>query len=158
MKPLFFKSIVTLALIICMIVSFFWVDIAAKLVATTAGLFTDKVVAGEFTPDESDRITGFRLVSEINDLNQIRIQNMRSGVAANGSIDVFFDLVNLEGQNQFPSLRVFLMNPYGRTLRTLEFSANEYKHGSIFQSETVTLTLHLAADEAKFTVSPFYPE
>lgn len=154
----FFKSLVKIFVLACFVV----VAIVYAFQSEVAEAFNDSFTMNQFAvkrplkDQDLAAIKGYELRSERNDSQLIRVSSLRPGPRSAAGISLSFVMTNEGENNDFPSVRVYLVNGDGKTVREAVFSAADYSHGEKFEQQDVNLTLILRPGETGFTVKPFY--
>lgn len=91
-----------------------------------------------------------------NDIDLIKVTDLKAGPATAAGNSVSFTLGNLGDNNGFPSLKIILINRLGHPLREVIYGPTEYAHPDKFEQNEIQLMIPLQAGETGFTVKPFY--
>lgn len=100
-------------------------------------------------------IRGFTLRPERNDVKLLYISELNVVAIKAGVVQVTFYLRS-RGENDYPSLRVKLVNSGHNLNRVVVLASNEYSHGNKLRSEKISLTVPTMQGEKGMIIEPFY--
>ena len=143
-------------LLLAAVGALFWPELCDAVADRYEQFWGEAPDASQFLRDDAHVRPGFLLIQERNDTRNLSIQNLQVGAHVGMQAAVSFDLINRRGDNDFPALRLYLLNAQGQEVRRLDITANEYRHPDVFKTSTITLNLALRAGEVSYTVAPFY--
>lgn len=152
----FLKFFLFVALLLAVFCTMFWRELSEKAADTTVNVIGDQVDSGTPLSGNLDSITGSRLDLERNDIHKVSVQNLQVGARNGRDVDVSFLLINKGGSNEFPALRVHLLDARRKALRQIEVMPEEYSHTDVFTTGRIQLHVVLRENEVSFTVEPFY--
>ena len=154
-RPLL-KYCLLLTFIVALAFATFWREVVEKSKDVTVRMLSDQVVPEKMLTGSLDSVTGLRFDLEFNDIRQVVVRNLQVEAFNVHDADISFLLSNTGADNDFPSLRVYLLDATRRPLREIEFSPDDYVHTTSFKAERIKLNIVLRARESSFTVEPFY--
>ena len=154
-RPLL-KYCLLLTFIVALAFSTFWREFVEKSNDVTGRMLSDQVVPEKILTGRLDSVTGFRLDLEFNDIRQVIVRNLQVGASNGHDADISFLLSNRGGDNDFPSLRIYLLDAKRKPLREIELSPDDYVHSTSFMAERIQVNVVLRDRESSFTVEPFY--
>lgn len=155
MKSPFFKYFLILALVVVTFCSIFWREISESAGDAVADI-SGQTVNSDKRVDPLWPITGFKLELERNNIKRVSAGDLQVLGRDGNEVSVSFLLTNQGGSNDFPALRLHLLNAQKKAVRWIELTPDDYEHSSSFSSERIKLNLSLRAGESSFTVEPFY--
>lgn len=100
----------------------------------------------------------FILRPERNDSGFIQVSNFTSGTPSSLGTPINFEMTNVGDSNDFPNIKVFLVNYSGKIVRIVKFGSNDYQHSDKFEIEKIQVLISLNPGETKFTVQPYYEQ
>ena len=103
-------------------------------------------------------ITPFSLSPERNDVRFIQVSELKSGEPTTIGTPVQLLLTNKGDSNDFPSIKVILLNSAKQIVREQNFGPTDYQHSDKFESEEIHLLVNLNPNERSFTVKPYYED
>ena len=152
MKHPILKFFLFVLLIFAIVCAVFWQEISEA----TGGFMEDQAVFEKLPGNDLQAIIGARLDRERNDIRKISVRNLQVGERSGQDVEMSFLLTNKGGINDYPALRVHLLDRQHKVIRYLEVSAEDYNHADFFTAERIKLNVTLRTGEASFTVEPFY--
>lgn len=106
-------------------------------------------------PGYLESIHGYTLRPERNDAKLIHISELNVVAVKADGVQVTFYLRS-RSENDYPSLRVKLVNAGHNTTRVVVFTSNEYSHGNKLRSEKISLIVPTMQGEKGMIIEPFY--
>ena len=150
------KYCLILAFIVALACATFWREVVEKSKDMTGRILGDQVVSEKVLTGGLESIVGFRLDLELNDIRKVTVRNLQVGASNGHDADISFLLSNRGGDNDFPSLRIYLLDAKRKPLREIELSPDDYVHSTSFRAERIQVNVVLRDRESSFTVEPFY--
>lgn len=102
------------------------------------------------------RRKGFELRSMRDDIELVKVSDLKAAAPTSVGVPVSFVLTNTGGANEFPSIRIYLTSITGRRVRAIDFRPTDYAHDKRFEVQKVDLLLSRQGGETGFTVEPYY--
>ena len=150
------KYCLLVAMVMALACAIFWREVVEKSRDVTGRLIGEPLTSEKSLSGDLTSISGFRLDLERNDIRKIFVRDMQVDSKNGRDAEVSFLVTNTGGVNDFPSLRVHLLDAQRKALRQIEFSPDEYMHSAIFRAERIQINVVLQSGESSFTVEPFY--
>lgn len=91
-----------------------------------------------------------------NDIDLVKVSDLKAGPATAAGNSIAFTLANEGDNNSFPSLKIILINRFGRQQREIVYAPGEYAHPEKFEQNEIRMMIPLQPGETGFTVKPFY--
>ncbi len=149
--------IIFMALLVAFILAWFFMhEVNMKLANSATTMFSEAPLSSTLSDDKTSRIVGYKLTDERTDPAMVVVDSLQASMPDSSNVVVSLRLTN-KGGADWPWLRVYLQDAQGRTTRTLDYSPQNYPHGTSFVSEVVSLTIPLRPGEQRFTASAFFP-
>ena len=98
----------------------------------------------------------FLLRPRFNDIHRVKTSPLKLDSVEADGVHVSFVLNNLGGGNDYPDLKVSVLNESHQLVRSILLSPAMYKHGTRLRSESIQLTIPVRPGESSVSVEPFY--
>lgn len=108
------------------------------------------------TDDELPAAPKMTLRPPANDIEFVKVSDLKAGPATSAGNSVSFTLRNMGDNNSFPSLEIILINRLGHPVRRVAYAPTDYPHPDKFETNEIQLMIPLQPGETGFTVKPLY--